>query len=115
MFLTKQQKQQDELQKAILMKQQKVIDEEHQRRKRQLLEQEALQLFADKVEEEKLLRAVEVERLLQVEEEHRQKALLHRPWGCNIPFSYLFHSRCRRLANQNPVFDLQSLVNCMFQ
>ena len=107
-----QQKKQEDLYKTVLMKkQQKSItkDDEHER-KRMLKEQEKLRLAA----EQALLLAEEAERL-RAEEEERQKALLHRPWACNIPFSYIFHSRCRRLANQNPVFDLQALVNSMLQ
>jgi hypothetical protein len=48
-------------------------------------------------------------------ERQRQKALMLRPWACNLPFSYLFHSRCRRLATLNPVFDLYGLVQSMLQ
>jgi hypothetical protein len=53
----------------------------------------------------------------QEQEEYRlrQDALLRRPWGCNIPFAYLFHSQCGRLAHQNPAFDLHALINSMLQ
>ena len=40
---------------------------------------------------------------------------IHRPWGCNIPLAYLFHSKCRRMASLQPVFDLQALINSMLQ
>jgi hypothetical protein len=48
-------------------------------------------------------------------ESHQENVILRRPWGCNIPLVYLFHSRCRRLAHQVPIFDLQALINSMLQ
>ena len=42
-------------------------------------------------------------------------AVIRRPWGCNIPLAYLFHSKCRRMASTQPIFDLQALVNSMIQ
>lgn len=41
--------------------------------------------------------------------------IIRRPWGCNIPLAYLFHSKCRRMASLQPIFDLQALVNSMLQ
>ena len=38
-----------------------------------------------------------------------------RPWGCNIPLAYAVHGKCRRLASENPMFDLQELINAMMQ
>jgi hypothetical protein len=73
---------------------------------KQQAEEEAALLLKLKEEEEARLAA---------EEEERRKALLHRPWACNLPLAYLFHSRCRRLAWQNPVFDVQALINSMLQ
>lgn len=52
---------------------------------------------------------------MAVEEESRRNVLMQRPWACNLPFAYLFHSRCRRLATQNPVFDLHALIHSMLQ
>jgi hypothetical protein len=54
-------------------------------------------------------------RLAKQKEDSQPKVLTPRPWGCNIPFAYLFHARCRRLAHQNPVFDLHALINSMLQ
>jgi len=71
-------------------------EQERQERARREQEEEAARKRAEEAEAE------------------RQK-MLHRPWFCNIPFSYLVHGRCRRLANDNPVFDLQSLVTMMLQ
>ena len=51
----------------------------------------------------------------EAEQSQQQKVLQRRPWGCNIPLAYLFHPRCRRLAHQNPIFDLHSLINSMLQ
>jgi hypothetical protein len=65
-------------------------------------------------EAERLLReAEEAARLAREEAEYR--ALMKRPWACNLPFAYLFHARCRRLASQNPLFDLQALIQSMLQ
>jgi len=85
---------------------------EEQEEQRRLRQEEALRHLAELAEAAR--KEAEEDRLRR-EEAERQKALLHRPWACNIPFSYLFHSRCRRLANQNPVFDLQGLVSSMLQ
>jgi predicted aminopeptidase len=63
--------------------------------------------------ERQLREAEEAARLAREEEEYR--ALMKRPWACNLPFAYLFHARCRRLASQNPVFDLQALIQSMLQ
>jgi hypothetical protein len=52
---------------------------------------------------------------LDVSTEKERTDVMHRPWACNIPFAYLFHPRCFRLAKQNPVFDLQELISSMFQ
>ena len=41
--------------------------------------------------------------------------VIRRPWGCNIPLAYLFHSKCRRMATLQPIFDLQALINSMIQ
>lgn len=40
---------------------------------------------------------------------------LGRPWHCNMPFIYLVHGGCRKLASTNPVFDLDELVQSMMQ
>jgi hypothetical protein len=69
--------------------------------------------FVDEVEI--ALRQLTLHQQEQEEYRLRQDALLRRPWGCNIPFAYLFHSRCRRLAHQNPAFDLHALINSMLQ
>lgn len=50
---------------------------------------------------------------VSVKKEHSD--IMRRPWACNIPFAYLVHPRCYRLAKQNPIFDLQELVSNMFQ
>jgi hypothetical protein len=55
----------------------------------------------------------EAERRRLEEQQHRE--MMHRPWACNLPFAYIVHSRCNRLAKQNPVFDLQELILSMFQ
>jgi hypothetical protein len=52
---------------------------------------------------------------LFLQENVTEKVVIHRPWGCNIPFAYLFHSKCRRIASLHPVFDLQALINSMLQ
>ena len=44
-----------------------------------------------------------------------EKEIIRRPWGCNIPFAYIFHSKCRRMATLEPIFDLQALINSMIQ
>jgi hypothetical protein len=44
-----------------------------------------------------------------------REEIIRRPWGCNIPLAYLFHSKCRRMATLLPIFDLQALINCMIQ
>ena len=38
-----------------------------------------------------------------------------RPPLCNIPLSYVVHRKCRRLAAENPVFNLSGLVQDMMQ
>jgi hypothetical protein len=38
-----------------------------------------------------------------------------RPILCNIPLAYLILPRCRRLARENPIFNLQKLVQDMMQ
>lgn len=85
---------------------------------RMLLEQELLVRQESEAEEERRLQAVaaaEEEARVALEEAERQRALMLRPWACNLPFAYLFHSRCGRLAHQNPMFDLQSLIQSMLQ
>lgn len=58
------------------------------------------------------LRILETERWQLFEEEQQR---LHRPWICNLPFAYVVHHRCRRLAYERPMFDLQALINAMLQ
>ena len=59
--------------------------------------------------------AAEADRRRKLEEERQRKEMLRRPWACNIPFAYLVHSRCNRLAKQSPLFDLQELILSLFQ
>ena len=40
---------------------------------------------------------------------------LRRPVGCNIPLAYMLHSRCYRLATENPPYDAFDLVQSMMQ
>jgi hypothetical protein len=55
------------------------------------------------------LRALERKRRRQEEIARRER----RPWACNIPFAYLVHARCKRLAKQNPLFNLHELIMSM--
>lgn len=50
---------------------------------------------------------------MEAAEEAKKEASLRRPWGCNLPLAYLVNDRCFRLSNENPVFDLDALVNDM--
>ena len=84
--------------KALLLR---LEQEEKERQERVRREEEEQAAARKRAEEERA-------------EAERQR-MLHRPWFCNIPFSYLVHGRCRRLANDNPIFDLQSLVTMMLQ
>jgi hypothetical protein len=38
-----------------------------------------------------------------------------RPIFCNIPLAYIVHPKCRRLASENPIFNLHGLVQDMMQ
>jgi hypothetical protein len=38
-----------------------------------------------------------------------------RPIFCNVPLAYIVHPKCRRLATENPVFNLHGLVQSMMQ
>jgi hypothetical protein len=72
-----------------------------------------------------MMMATESTKLRQQQQERMQKATSettnsnaiqkNRPWACNLPFSYLFHPRCFRLAHQNPWFDLTEIVHAMMQ
>ena len=58
------------------------------------------------------LRILETERWQLFEDEQQRR---HRPWICNLPFAYVLNPRCSELANENPIFDLQALINAMLQ
>jgi hypothetical protein len=38
-----------------------------------------------------------------------------RPIFCNVPLAYIVHPKCRRLASENPIFNLHGLVQDMMQ
>eukprot|EP00980_Cylindrotheca_fusiformis_P031032 scaffold25736_cov117-Cylindrotheca_fusiformis.AAC.1 len=96
----------------------KRMAEEEAERKRREAEEKAKAEEAERLrlqeEEEQRLRLMEEERL---EKERLAKAneSLHRPWGCNLPFAHLAHSRCRKLAKSNPIYSEENLLNSFLQ
>jgi hypothetical protein len=74
---------------------------------------ESFELLSLPITDLDLQSAVKAAFEVTIEKEHSH--IMDRPWACNIPFAYLFHPSCFRLAKQNPVFDLQDLVQHMFQ
>jgi hypothetical protein len=72
----------------------------------------SIEIANNKAREEKaaLLQAKALERRKKRQEEIERREYLRRPWACNIPFAYLVHGRCKRLAKQNPLFNLQELI-----
>lgn len=57
--------------------------------------------------------------LMELENKEQELALfdkeMHRPWGCNIPLTYLMSRKCWRVASKNPIYDTQSLSQCMME
>jgi hypothetical protein len=68
-----------------------------------------------RLEDEVAFASMRLAKQKAADEGQPQEVVLRRPWGCNIPLAYLFHPRCRRLAHQVPIFDLQALINSMLQ
>ena len=46
--------------------------------------------------------------------EEEAKALLRRPWACNLPLAYV-HPRCNRLAKLNPIYEETDLIHSFLQ
>ncbi len=40
---------------------------------------------------------------------------MHRPWGCNVPFTYLMSKKCWRVASKNPIYDTEDITNNMME
>ena len=92
---------------------------EQQRESARLRQQEQLLLAQRRAKSEltlvDLFRVRETERLSQLLVQEEERALsLRRPWLCNLPFAYV-HPRCGQLASDNPLFDLQTLINALMQ
>jgi len=94
--------------KRKLTAEKKVAEEKAYRETRLKEEEEARQ---SRLEEERKVEEarMEAERLAHYQEE------LRRPWGCNLPFSYVVHGRCRRLTKLNPMYSEEHLLNSFLQ
>jgi hypothetical protein len=94
-----------------------------------LLEEERIQRERLEAAERKKRQEVERKRQeeanrLRLKQEAEREAELRRqqeeessrrPAVCNIPFAYVVDGKCRRLAAENPAYDLQDLVSSMMQ
>jgi hypothetical protein len=110
------------------LNQEKAKQEEADRLERlRMLEEEAARLELERraaaETKRKELSAKERRRQLQREKEEarrraieeRKKMAKMRPWHCNFPLSYVVSKRCRKLSDENPIFDLRSFVDAMMQ
>ncbi len=88
---------------------------------------------AEKKAEEERTRKKEAERkkreeqlktqeLVQREEQARRETEIafyeqerFRPWGCNVPFTYLMSKKCWRVASKNPIYDTEGITNNMME
>jgi hypothetical protein len=123
----------EEADRLQVLEEERLALELRQRLAREAAEQKALEEAERKAKEEAERKArIEAERQARIQAEQAKRIAeqeakdeaklwiqrqeqLKRPVGCNIPFAYVVHGKCRRLASENPVYDLHDLVASMLQ
>ena len=93
----------------------KAREEAHQR-EIEVRQKAAFKHLMRTVEEDAKRRAREYRLLQEAERKAREeREATRRPWGCNLPLSYVVNRKCRQLASLNPIFNETHLVNSFIQ
>ena len=124
-----QQAQADAEEKELRFKQAQADEEAKKLKLKQARAEEEAKKLKLKQEElerkEKELERQQKERELQLQKEKDEMErsndiqlhveMMHRPWACNIPFTYVMSRKCWRVAKLNPIYDCEGITNIMME
>lgn len=131
-----QQKEAETLKKLQLAKKLASMEAERKRiQEQKRLESEAVEEAERKLAEEKMQKAeleakqkaeaealqVKLELEMKQQEEDRAHSMqlqaqeMHRPWACNVPFTYIMSRKCWRVAKSNPIYDCEGITDFMME
>ena len=131
-----QQKEAETLKKLQLATKLASMEAERKRiQEQKRLESEAVEEAERKLAEEKMQKAeleakqkaeaealqVKLELEMKQQEEDRAHSMqlqaqeMHRPWACNVPFTYIMSRKCWRVAKSNPIYDCEGITDFMME